>query len=58
MADDGADHGVVIGGSGPGEQFATNNVPGAPPASCTDEFTARSAHQHNNDREYPLMPEQ
>jgi ribose 5-phosphate isomerase B len=44
----GADVGVVIGGSGQGEQIAANKVRGARAALCHDEFTARFARRHNN----------
>ncbi|MHB1445341.1 MAG: ribose 5-phosphate isomerase B [Acidimicrobiales bacterium] len=43
-----ADLGVVIGGSGQGEQIAANKVRGARAALCPDEFTARLARQHND----------
>lgn len=43
-----ADFGVVIGGSGQGEQLAANKVHGARAALCYNEFTARLARQHNN----------
>lgn len=43
-----ADLGVVIGGSGQGEQMAANKVHGARAALCHDEYTARLARQHNN----------
>ncbi|MDQ1391890.1 MAG: ribose 5-phosphate isomerase [Acidimicrobiaceae bacterium] len=43
-----ADAGVVIGGSGQGEQIAANKVHGARAALCHDEFTARLSRQHNN----------
>ena len=43
-----ADTGVVIGGSGQGEQIAANKVHGARAALCPDEFTARLARQHND----------
>jgi ribose 5-phosphate isomerase B len=43
-----ADLGVVIGGSGQGEQIAANKVHGARAALCHDEFTARLSRQHNN----------
>jgi len=43
-----ADLGVVIGGSGQGEQMAANKVHGARAALCHDEFTARLARQHND----------
>ena len=42
------DFGVVIGGSGQGEQIAANKVNGVRAALCHDEFTARLARQHNN----------
>jgi ribose 5-phosphate isomerase B len=43
-----ADLGVVIGGSGQGEQIAANKVRGARAALCHDEFTARLSRQHND----------
>jgi ribose 5-phosphate isomerase B len=43
-----ADLGVVIGGSGQGEQIAANKVHGIRAALCHDEFTARLSRQHNN----------
>ena len=43
-----ADAGVVMGGSGQGEQIAANKVHGARAALCPDEFTARLARQHND----------
>jgi ribose 5-phosphate isomerase B len=43
-----AELGVVIGGSGQGEQIAANKVHGARAALCPDEFTARLARQHND----------
>ena len=43
-----AEFGVVVGGSGQGEQLAANKVHGARAALCYNEFTARLARQHNN----------
>jgi ribose 5-phosphate isomerase B len=42
------DLGIVIGGSGQGEQIAANKVHGARAALCHDEFTARLSRQHND----------
>jgi len=43
-----ADFGIVLGGSGQGEQIAANKVRGARAALCHDLFTARLARQHND----------
>ena len=43
-----ADLGIVIGGSGQGEQIAANKVHGARAALCYDETTARLARSHND----------
>jgi ribose 5-phosphate isomerase B len=43
-----ADVGVVLGGSGQGEQISANKVRGARAALCNDLYTARLARQHNN----------
>ena len=43
-----ADLGIVIGGSGQGEQIAANKVHGARAALCHDEFTARLSRRHND----------
>lgn len=43
-----ADLGIVVGGSGQGEQIAANKVHGARAALCHDEYTARLSRQHND----------
>ena len=43
-----ADLGIVLGGSGQGEQIAANKVHGARAALCNDLFTARLGRQHND----------
>ena len=43
-----ADRGIVIGGSGQGEQMAANKVPGARAALCNDLYTARTSREHND----------
>jgi ribose 5-phosphate isomerase B len=43
-----ADFGVVIGGSGQGEQIAANKVNGVRAALCHDEWMARMARMHND----------
>lgn len=43
-----AEFGIVMGGSGQGEQIAANKVHGARAALCLDEFTARLAREHND----------
>jgi ribose 5-phosphate isomerase B len=43
-----AEHGVVIGGSGQGEQIAANKVRGARAALCNDLYTARMSRAHND----------
>jgi ribose 5-phosphate isomerase B len=43
-----ADLGIVLGGSGQGEQIAANKVRGVRAALCHDLFTARLARMHND----------
>ena len=43
-----ADLGIVLGGSGQGEQLAANKVLGVRAALCNDLYTARMARSHNN----------
>ena len=43
-----ADRGIVLGGSGQGEQIAANKVRGARAALCNDLFTAKLSRAHNN----------
>ena len=43
-----ADLGIVLGGSGQGEQLAANKVHGVRAALCNDLYTARMARSHNN----------
>jgi ribose 5-phosphate isomerase B len=43
-----ADRGVVLGGSGQGEQIAANKVRGARAALCNDLHTAMLSRSHND----------
>ena len=43
-----AERGIVLGGSGQGEQIAANKVHGVRAALCNDLFTARLSRQHND----------
>jgi ribose 5-phosphate isomerase B len=43
-----AERGVVLGGSGQGEQIAANKVRGVRAALCHDLYTARLSRQHND----------
>jgi ribose 5-phosphate isomerase B len=48
VADRHADRGVVIGGSGQGEQIAANKIRGIRAALCNDLYTARMSREHND----------
>ena len=43
-----ADRGIVLGGSGQGEQIAANKVHGVRAALCNDLYTARMSREHND----------
>ena len=43
-----ADRGIVLGGTGQGEQIAANKVRGVRAALCHDLFTTRLSRQHND----------
>src|SRR5436190_4929469 len=43
-----ADRGIVLGGSGQGEQIAANKVRGTRAALCNDLFTTRVSRTHND----------
>jgi ribose 5-phosphate isomerase B len=48
VADGRCERGIVLGGSGQGEQIAANKVHGIRAALCNDLYTARLSRQHNN----------
>ena len=48
VAADGGSFGVVLGGSGNGEQMAANKVAGIRAALCYDDDLARLAREHND----------
>jgi ribose 5-phosphate isomerase B len=48
VRDGDADLGIVMGGSGQGEQLAANKVRGVRAALCNDLYTARMARAHND----------
>jgi len=43
-----ADRGIMLGGSGQGEQIAANKVAGVRAALCNDLYTARMSRLHND----------
>ena len=48
VRDGSAQVGIVVGGSGQGEQLAANKVHGVRAALCNDLYTARYARAHND----------
>jgi len=48
VSDGRADRGIVLGGSGQGEQIAANKVVGVRAALCNDLYTARLSREHND----------
>ena len=48
VADGHAERGIVLGGSGQGEQIAANKIAGVRAALCNDLFTARLSREHND----------
>src|SRR4029077_15320035 len=48
VVDGRADRGIVVGGSGQGEQIAANKVVGIRGALCNDLYTARLSREHND----------
>ncbi len=43
-----ADRGIVLGGSGQGEQITANKIRGVRAALCNDLYTARMSREHND----------
>jgi ribose 5-phosphate isomerase B len=48
VASGAADRGIVLGGSGQGEQISANKVHGVRAALCNDLYTARLSRAHND----------
>ena len=48
VASGSVDRGIVLGGSGQGEQIAANKVDGVRAALCNDLYTARMSRRHND----------
>jgi ribose 5-phosphate isomerase B len=42
------ERGIVVGGSGQGEQIAANKIHGVRAALCNDLYTARMSREHND----------
>lgn len=48
VVDGRAERGILLGGSGQGEQIAANKVPGVRAALCNDLYLAELARRHND----------
>jgi len=48
VASGAADRGVIVGGSGQGEQITANKIRGIRATLCNDLYTARMAREHND----------
>src|ERR1051326_5500255 len=48
VVDGRADRGIVLGGSGQGEQITANKIAGIRAALCNDLYTARLSREHND----------
>jgi ribose 5-phosphate isomerase B len=48
VADGQAERGIVLGGSGQGEQIVANKIDGIRASLCHDLYTARLAREHND----------
>ncbi len=48
VADGSVERGIVLGGSGQGEQIVANKVHGVRAALCNDLYTARLSREHND----------
>lgn len=48
VRDGDAERGIVLGGSGQGEQISANKVRGIRAALCNDLYTARLSREHND----------